>query len=86
MLRLEALRNQRIGGGQNAVEGHLGIESAPAPEHAVLQNAVKGRLFPVFLVYGHHVVVGHHHRRAAGGFAGPAQKQSPIRQLLKFTG
>ena len=85
MLRLEALTDQVIGAGENAVEGNLGIQGAPTPEHTVLQNGGEGRLVPLILVDWHHIVVGHQYRRISGGFSRPTEKQSPVGKLLKFT-
>ena len=74
IFRLEALGNQIIGSGENAVECNLSIQSATAPEDTVLQNGGKGRLLPVFFIDGHHIIVGHQHRRIAVVLAGPPQQ------------
>ena len=39
------------------------VQRSPAPEHAVFQHPVKGRLFPGIGLSGHHIIVGQHHRR-----------------------
>ncbi len=81
VFRLEALGDQIIGGGKDAVEGDLGIQGTPAPENTVLQNGSEGRLFPVLLVDRHHIVVGHEDSGISVGFSGPPQQQRPVRQL-----
>lgn len=45
LLRLEALRNQMIGGSQYAVKGDLGIKGAASPQHAILDDALEGGFF-----------------------------------------
>ncbi len=83
--RLEALADQVIGSGQNAVDGDLGIQGAPAPEHTVFQNGGEGGLQPQVFVHGNHIVVGHQYGGVALLFAVPAQQQAPVRQLVKGT-
>ena len=61
VLRLKALLYQVLGGGKYAVEGHLGIQSAPAPHDAVFDHGLKSGLLPVILIHRHHVIMGHQH-------------------------
>ena len=86
VFRLEALSDEIVRSGQCAVEGDLGIQCAPTPENAVLDDAGEGGLFPVLLVDGHHIVVSHQHCRLSGLFSRPAQQQRPIREPVKGAG
>ena len=72
--------NQVVGGTKHAVEGDLGIQRAAPPQHPVLQNARKGRFFPVFLLDGHHIVVRHHDGGFLVGLARPVKQQGAVRQ------
>ena len=86
LFRLEALTDEVIGGGKNAVEGDLGVQRAAAPENAVLDDPGEGRLVPLFLVDRHHVIVRHHNGRVAFLLARPPQQQRPVGKLLEGAG
>ena len=80
LLRLEAFGNEMIGGGQHAVKGDLGVKGAASPQHAVLNDALEGRLFPVLLLHRHHIKVRHHDRSLIVGLARPVEQQAAVRQ------
>ena len=80
LLRLEALRNQMIGGSQHAVKGDLGIKGAASPQHAVLNDALEGGLFPVLLLHRDNIKVRHHDRSLIVGLARPVEQQAAVRQ------
>ena len=71
LFRPEALADEGIGGGKNAVEGDLCVQGAASPEDAVLNDSGKGGLVPLFLVDRHHVVVRHHNGGVAFLLARP---------------
>ena len=71
LFRPEALADEGIGGGKNAVEGDLRVQGAASPENAVRNDSGKGGLVPLFLIDGHHVVVRHHNGGVAHLLARP---------------
>ena len=83
---LVALRQQMVGCRQHTVKGDFGIQRTASPDHAVLQNCLKGGLAPTGLVHGHHIVVRHQHARLAVLFAGPGKQQSAVGQTLELAG
>ena len=86
LLRLEALTDEVIGGGENAVEGDLGVQGAAAPEDAVLNDSGEGGLVPLFLVDRHHIIVRHHNGGIARLLSRPPQQQRPVVKLPEGAG
>ena len=84
--RLESLADEVFRRGEHTVESNLGIQGTSAPENPVLQNARKGRLFPVFFVHRNYIIVSHQYSRIATVLSGPPQQQSPVRKPVKGTG
>ena len=83
---LVALRQQVVGRCQHTVKGDFGIQRTASPDHAVLQNCLKGRLAPTGLVHGHHIVVRHQHARLGVLFALPGKQQPAVGQTLELAG
>ena len=80
LLRPETLGDEMIGSGKHAVKGDLGIKGAAAPQHAVLNDALEGGLFPVLLLHRDNIKVRHHDRSLIVGLARPVEQQAAVRQ------